>query len=143
MVSLTGQTLGGKRLDFPAKTEGIIAVLIFSFSRAGGRDAQNWAEHLSKDDDHLPVYTVIFLESVPRLLRPMVVAGIKNGMPPAVQERTVIVYQQQKSWEQRLGITNENTAIVLVLGRTGRIRWISSGPFADSLYLSLKKEVQP
>jgi hypothetical protein len=77
-------------------------VVIFSFSRAGGHDARNWAQHLSKDYPHLEIYNAIFLESVPRLFRDMVVAGIRSGMPPAVQDRTVILYQQQSSWEQKL-----------------------------------------
>ena len=66
---LAGQTVAGKPLDLPTAAEGKIAVVIFSFSRAGGRDAQNWAQHLSKDDPHLSIYSAIFLESVPRLFR--------------------------------------------------------------------------
>lgn len=44
--SLVGQTVEGKRLDLPTSAGGKVAVVIFSFSRSGGRDAQNWAQHL-------------------------------------------------------------------------------------------------
>lgn len=140
---LAGKTVTGKPLDIPAAAEGNVAVVIFSFSRAGGRHAQNWAQHLSKDDPHLPLYTAIFLESVPRLFRSIAVSEIRSGMPPAMQDRTLIVYQQQGLWEQRLHVTDESYARVLVLGQAGRIRWMSPGPFADSIYLRLRKEVQP
>jgi hypothetical protein len=138
---LAGQTVTGKPLELPARSGGEVAVLIFSFSRAGGRDAQNWAQRLSKDEPHLPVYTVIFLESVPRLFRPMAVSAIRSGMPTAMLDRTLILYQRQNFWEEKLNITDESDACVLVLGQTGGIRWISSGRFAYSLYLRLREEV--
>jgi hypothetical protein len=141
LPSLAGQSLSGKPLDLPANAQGKVAVAIFSFSRAGGRDARNWAQHFSKNYPRLPVYNVIFLESVPRLFRGMVVSGIKSGMPPATQDRTVILYERQSFWELRLHVTNEDSARVLVLGRTGLIRWMSSGPFAEAIYLRVKTEI--
>lgn len=141
--SLGGQTVAGKPLDLPTAAAGKVAVVIFSFSRSGGRDAQNWAQHLSKDDPHLPIYTAIFLESVPRMFRSIAVSGIRNGMPPVMQDHTLLLYRQQSLWEQRLQITDESYACVLVLDQSGRIRWISLGPFADSLYRRLRKEVRP
>jgi hypothetical protein len=140
---LAGQTVAGKPLDLPTAAAGKVAVVIFSFSRGGGRDAQNWAQHLSKDDPDLPIYVAIFLESVPRVFRSIAVSGIRSGMSPAMLNRTLLLYQQQSSWEQRLHIKDESYACVLVLDQSGRIRWISVGPFADSLYLSLGKEVRP
>lgn len=141
LPSLAGQSLGGRPLDLPANAQGKVAVVIFSFSRAGGGDARNWAQHLSKDYPRLPVYNVIFLESVPRLLRGMVVSGIKSGMPPATQDRTVILYEQQSSWDLRLHVTNEDSARVLVLGPTGHIQEIASGPFAEAIYLRVRTEI--
>jgi ATP synthase subunit 10 len=138
---LAGQTVAGKSLNLPTAAEGKIAVVIFSFSRAGGRDAQKWAQHLSKDDPHLPIYTAIFLESVPRLFRSIAVSGIRSGMPPVMLDQTLLLYQQQASWEQRLHVTDENHACVLVLGRAGHLRWVSPGPFEESVYARVKEEV--
>lgn len=140
---LASQTVTGKSLDLPAAAEGNVAVVIFSFSQAGGRDARNWAQRLSKDDPHLPLYTAIFLESVPRLFRSIAVSRIRSGMPPAMQDHTLLVYRRQSSWERRLRVTDESYACVLVLGPAGHIRWMSLGPFADSIYLRLRTEVQP
>ncbi len=140
---LAGQTVAGKPLDLPTAAAGKVAVVIFSFSRGGGRDAQNWAQHLSNDDPHLPIYTAIFLESVPRMFRAIAVSGIRSGMPPVMLDQTLLLYQEQTSWEQRLHVKDESYACVLVLDQSGRIRWISLGPFADPLYLSLRKEVRP
>lgn len=116
-------------------------MVIFSFSRDGGRDAQNWAQHLSKDDPHLPIYTAIFLESVPRMFRSFAVSGIRGGMPPVMLDRTLLLYHQQTSWEQRLHVTDESYAYVL--RRDGHIRSIFPGPFSDPLYLRLRNEAGP
>lgn len=138
---LAGQTVVARPLELPTAAAGKVAVVIFSFSRGGGRDAQNWAQHLSKDDPYLPIYTAIFLESVPRMFRAIAVSGIRSGMPLVMLDRTLLLYQQQTSWEQRLHVTDESYACVLVLDQSGLIRWISPGPFADSRYLRLRNEI--
>jgi hypothetical protein len=83
---LAGQTLTGRQLDVTLAAGSGQSVLILSFSRAGGRDAQNWAQRLSKDFPHLTIYTVIFLESVPSLFRYIAISGAYNaGFNPLYQ----------------------------------------------------------
>ncbi len=140
---LSGQTVTGKPLELPKAASGKVAMVIVSFSRSGGRDAQNWAQQISKDAPNLPIFTAIFLESVPRIFRSFAVSGIRSAMPPLMLDRTLLLYQQQSSWQQRLHVTDTSYACVLVLDQFGHIRWISSGPFADSTYQRLKKELWP
>lgn len=139
---LGGQALTGKWLDLPAAAGDSPAAVILSFSRAGGHDAQNWAQHLSKDYPHLAIYTVIFLESVPRLFRSVAVSGIRGGMPLSMQYRTILLYRYESLWKRRLQATDEGRASVILLGPRGHIKWITSDPFADSLYLALSKQIR-
>jgi hypothetical protein len=143
LPALSGQTLSGKLLELPAAARNHVSVAIFSFSRAGGRDARKWAQQLSKDDPHVAIYNVIFLESVPRVLRSVVVSGIRNQMPSTMRDQTVFLYQQQTSWEQRLHIEDTDYACVVVLGRTGLIRSVSSGPFTDAIYARVQAALGP
>lgn len=138
---LAGQVLTGKQLDLNAATGDNPAVLILSFSRAGGRDAQNWAQHLSKDCPHVTIYSVIFLVSVPRLFRPMAVSSIRGGMPLSMQDRTIILYRDENLWKQRLQINDESSASVVLLGPDRHIKWITPGPFADALYQAMRKQI--
>jgi hypothetical protein len=142
MPALDGQALTGKGDDLSAAAREGPAAVVLSFSRAGGRDAQNWAQHLSKDYPGLAIYTVIFLESVPRLFRPAAISGIRGGMPLAMQDRTMLMYRDENLWKQRLQVTDESHASLILLGPKGHIQWITSGPFADSLYLALGKQIQ-
>jgi hypothetical protein len=142
MPSFAGQTLLGKWLDLPAAASGKPAIVIFSFSRASGHDAQNWTQHLSKDDPRIAIYTVIFLESVPWFLRSMVASEIKNEMPSAMQDRTVLLYRDARSWKQRLQLADEGHACVSLIRANGEIQWMDSDSFADARYSDLTKQIQ-
>lgn len=131
---LAAQALTGKWLDIASVPGGNPTVVVFSFSRAGGRDARLWTQRLMKDDPHLAIYTVIFLESVPGLFRSVAVAGIKESMPSALQDRTILLYRDENLWKERLQVVNERRACVMLLGPTRRIQWMTLGPFADALY---------
>ena len=141
--ALAGQTLSGKQLNLPVAARDGVAVMIVSFSRAGGRDAQNWTQRFAKDHPLLATYNVIFLESVPRPFRNLAVSGIRNGMPPAVHDRTVLLYGEQASWRERLQVQDLDNASVVVLGPTGRIRWIFSGRFTEANYRRAEREIEP
>jgi hypothetical protein len=136
---LQGQTLTGRQLDLNTASGSRAAILIFSFSRAGGRDAQNWSRRLAKDRPLVPIYTVIFLQSVPHLFRSMALAGIRSGMSPSMRSRTLILYQDENLWKQRLGVGNESNASLILLNPDSHIAWISSGPWSEALYQSLIK----
>lgn len=139
---LTGETVSGRSLNLPGAAAGQTSVVIFSFSRNAGHDAQNWAEHLSKDDPQLPIYTAIFLESVPRIFRSLAISGIRNGMPPAMLDHTLLVFHQQALWQQKLDTRGDSSACVIVLDPSGHIRWLALGPFTGPLYLRLRNELR-
>lgn len=139
---LAGQALNGKWLNIAPVGGDPSIVVVFSFSRAGGRDAQLWIERLMKDNPHPAIDTVIFLESVPGLFRAMAVSGIKGGMPFALQDRTILMYRDEDLWRKRLRVTNVRHACVILLGTTGRVQWKTSGPFTDGLYSEFRKSIQ-
>ncbi|MGA2889479.1 MAG: hypothetical protein ABSE51_15635 [Terracidiphilus sp.] len=140
--SITGQTLSGKQMELPGAASARPAVVILSFSRAGGHDSQTWSQHLSKNVPGLPIYTVIFLESVPRLFRGMAISGIKSGMPATMQDRTVLLYQDSEAWERKVRLGGEDHACVVLLKASGAIEWLSSEGFSDASYSGLLKQLQ-
>lgn len=141
LPTVSGQTLTGQNLELPSAAAGELAVVTFSFSHAAGRDAQDWAQRLSKDLPQTPLFTVIVLESAPRLVRGMAVSGIKKGMPSALHARTILLYRDEKLWKQRLHIVDANHSFVILIGPTGRIEWMSAAPYSDASYVELQKQV--
>jgi hypothetical protein len=140
---ISGRTLTGKLLELPAVAGGKPAVVVFSFSRTAGKDAHLWNDHLSRGvSNAVPVYEVIVLESAPKLFRGMAISGIRSGMPISMQDRTIVLYQDEKLWKLRLAASDTSRAYVVLLGQHGHIRWNNSGAYTDSESVRLKNEIE-
>ena len=140
----SGQTLAGKPLELPAAGAGSQAVVVFTFSREAGSDARLWSEHLARASSAaVPTYTVIFLEAVPWPFRGLALSSIKGGVPRAMQERTAVAYRDEDLWEQRLRVSDQSRAYLVLLGPDGTIRWRNSGAFADADFARLLNELAP
>jgi hypothetical protein len=136
---LSGQTLTGKSVELPAATMGKPAVVIVSFSKTAGNDARSWNERLSRDfPKDVPSYTLILLESVPKLFRGLAVSSIKSSMPVPTQDRTVVLYSDEKLWKQRVAFSEDSRAYVILLGPDGRIRWTNQAAFTQPSYAEMK-----
>ncbi|MGC1784270.1 MAG: hypothetical protein WA708_17235 [Acidobacteriaceae bacterium] len=126
-------------MSFPLPASHQPTVLVFSFSRAAATDARQWNEHLSKDfSGNLPIYGVILLQDAPTLFRPMAVAGMRTSMPQSMQDRTLVSYRDENLWKERLHVSDDSRAYVIVLGPHGHIRWRNSGRFTNAEYAYLK-----
>ena len=86
--------------------------------------------------------TVIMLESAPRLLRGVILSGIKNDIPTSLRGSTIVSYEDEKLWKQRLAVADDSHAYALLLGQEGRIRWMCSGAFSDANYRELSMSIQ-
>jgi hypothetical protein len=140
LPSLSAQTLTGKQLNLPSHSDDGLALVIFSFSRAGGRDAQKWAQAFSKQEPQARIYTVIVLESVPKLFQPMAVSAIRRGMPISMQDQTMILYRDENLWKQRLQVTDVSRACVILFDLGGHIKWLTTGPFTEPRFQSLREQ---
>jgi hypothetical protein len=144
LPDVSGQTPSGGSLRLSDLVAGKTSVVVFSFSKTAGKDAQLWNDHLYKDYGSNPPVagsTVIMLEAAPRLLRGIIVSKLKNNMPPSMRDRTVVSYQNEEVWKRRLALADDSRAYVLLLGSDGHIRWRNSGAFSDGEYTELKKRV--
>src|SRR5580700_5385757 len=71
--AFTGRTLTGKSLELPPAS--YPSVVVFSFSKAAGEDGRLWNQRLTRDfANAVSSFTIIMLESVPRLFRGLTVS---------------------------------------------------------------------
>jgi hypothetical protein len=142
LPQISGQALTGRSIELPPAASGKPAVVIFSFSKTAGNDARSWNERLSRDfPKDVPSFTIIMLESVPKLFRGMALSGIKGSMPIAMQDRTLVLYRDETLWKQRLAFPEDSRAYVILLGPDGRIAWRSEGAFTEAPYAQLKDQL--
>jgi hypothetical protein len=142
LPQISGQALTGRSVELPAAASGKATVVIFSFSKTAGNDARSWNERLARDfPKDVPSFTIIMLESVPKLFRGMALSGIKSSMPIAMQDRTLVLYRDEALWKQRLAFSVDSHAYVILLGPDARIRWRSEGAFTEDAYAQMKDQL--
>jgi hypothetical protein len=135
----SGRTVTDRPFALTGSSTDKPTVLVFSFSRTAGKDARLWNEHLAKEfPDTISAYGVIQLESAPKIFRRFAISGIESSMPVSVQDRTIVLYHDEQLWKQRLGVKDESRAYVVLLDRSGIIRWMNSGAFSEVTYGRLK-----
>lgn len=140
--TFSGRTITDRPLTLPASPTAKPTVLVFSFSRTAGKDARMWNEHVAKDfPENVAAYGVIQLESAPKVFRRLAISGIKSSMPASVQNRTIVLDRDEQLWKHWLAVKDESRAYVVLLDRSGTIRWMNSGAFSDSAYGMLKAKL--
>lgn len=145
LPDVAGQNLSGTPTHLSTVVGGKISVVVLSFSKSGGKDTQIWDRQLVGDFGSSPTValsTVINLESAPRLLRGVIVSGIKNSIPPPLHTSTIVSYENEELWKQRLNVADDGHAYVILLDKDGRIRWINSTTFSSAAYKELKGKIQ-
>src|SRR5579884_3574711 len=82
LPDVAGETPSSKQIELHwAASKPTIA--IFTFSREAAADGRAWRQRIAQDAEvksAARILTIIMLESVPRLLRPMVKSAIKSSM---------------------------------------------------------------
>ena len=141
LPTVSGETLTGKELELPAADAGSSRILVFSFTKKASGDSKLWNEHMTRDFGSRgpAVFRVIFLESVPKVFRSMAISGIKSGLPEALWDRTLLVYQGEDAWKFRLVVTSDRHSYLVLLDGQGRVEWMSSRAFNEAEYADLKK----
>jgi hypothetical protein len=145
LPAIEGESLTGKRINLPEGAKGKIALLVFTFSRKAGQGARAWAEALEKLEDpepNLASYRILVLEGVPRILRGLVIAGIKKGMPAALHGTTVKLFAQEDSWKVRLGVRSRDDPYLLILDRESQVRWLYAGACDDAGVRQLAEQLR-
>lgn len=145
LPDVIGQNLSGSPAQLSTAVAGKYAVVVFSFSKAGGKDTQLWNKNLLRDfgsDRSVALSTVIMLESAPRLLRGVIVSRLKSDMPAPLQSTTIVSYQNEKLWKQRLRVADDSHAYVVLLEQNGSISLTNSGALSATEYKELKTKIQ-
>jgi len=142
MPPLEGQSLAGRKVVLPDAAAGNVAVLIFGFTRASKTPTSDWAKKLRADfpiQSALDVYQIPVLEDVPRLIRGMVVSGIKKGVPENERHHFVIVVQSEAELKKFVGYKEPDDAYLVLLDRKGNVVQQLHGQHASDSYEHLKQ----
>ncbi|MBZ5522911.1 MAG: hypothetical protein LAP21_11800 [Acidobacteriia bacterium] len=137
------ESLSGKKIVLPDAASGKLAVLIVGFSHKSSTPMKEWAQRIDADYRSNPgiiYFQVPVIASAPRMVRGMIMHGMKKDVPKDKYETFAVVTRDEIAWKQAAGFDRPDDAYILLLDATGNIRWKTSGT-AEAHYTELKTQI--
>ena len=144
--SFQGTTLGGQTVSLPQQLKGgEVGVLVLGFSKSSGDVCKGWGQRVAESyrgSHDVMYFQMPVLESVPKLIRGMVMKSIKSGVPEAEQPHFLPVFSHEAEWRTIARYANSDDAYILVVDGQGIVRWQTSGKVTDAGFAALKQQVE-
>jgi len=145
MPKTTGDNLAGSKVVLPDAAAGKVAVLIFGFTRASKAPTGAWANKIRAEFGTRPtfeLYQLPVLEEVPRLIRGMVISGMRKGVPENHRDHFVPILEGEAELKKLVHYQEADDAYVVLLGRSGNIVQQIHGAPNDANYTQVKSAIE-
>ena len=142
---LEARTLAGGSIVLPEDAHGSFALLVFGFTRGSREWTSAWGRRSVQDCkpvNHCQDYAIAVLEDVPRLLRSIVVSGIRAGIPAERQGYFLTLFHDSDAWKKFVGYREPDDAYLVLLDADGNVRWRWHGIFNDANYAIFQQELR-
>ncbi len=119
-------------------------ILVVGFSQKSGKVCEVWSKKISADhrgDTRVSYFSLPVLESAPSLIRPLIVYGIRKGIPAEERRHIVPIYSNESEWKKLVRFSAPDDAYLIVAGPDGESLWQAHGPYSDAIYSELKKNI--
>ena len=140
---VTSVNLEGKTLTLPADLAGERNVVFVAFLRQQQADVDTWVPFVKPLLARTPGTDYYEIPTIRRMVAPMrwmINRGMKGGIDDrAARERTVTLYIDKEPFKRSLAITDEHTIHVLLVDRTGRVLWRTTGAFDQAKGAALEQ----
>ncbi len=122
------KSLSGKELKIPVADR--FTLVVAGFTKNSSTATRDWwqkAAPLCKEHPQVACFTVAVLEDVPRFVRPMVVGGMKHGIPEPQQDSFLTSFQNERAWKQALAYAAPDNAYLALMDSSGTVIWQQNG----------------
>lgn len=143
--SVDEENLNGQKVVLPDAAAGKVAVLVIGFTRASKAETRAWAQRIEPDlgkATGFELYSLPILEEVPRMIRGMVISGMKHDVPERERARFVPVLHNETEWKKVVNYKEPDDPYLVVLDRTGNIAYQLHGGLNDQNYSRLRQRVE-
>ena len=140
-----GTSFAGTEVTLPDDFKGKVGVLVLGFSKSSGDVCKGWGHRLAesyRNSHEVMYYQVPVLESVPKLIRGMVLRSMKSGVPETEQAHFMPTFTDEAEWKKIVSYANADDAYVLVVDGYGKVRWQTSGKVTDAWFGALRDQVE-
>jgi hypothetical protein len=120
-------------------------VLVFGFTKASKGPTSRWAEKTLAEfgsDAGFELYQLPVLEDVPRLIRGMVISGIKKGVPEKTRDHFVPIVQGEADLKKFVNYKEPDDAYLVIVNPDGLVVQQLHGAVTDAAYGQLRAQIQ-
>jgi hypothetical protein len=145
MPVVEGDSLTGSKVVLPEAAKGKTAVLIFGFTKASKTATSAWADKIFADfstQSGFALYQLPVLESVPGLIRGMVISSMKKGVRENMRDHFVPVLHGEVDLKKLVSYKEPDDAYLVMLDPSGQIVEQKHGPSSDAAYAQLHADIQ-
>jgi hypothetical protein len=142
----TGTTLDGQSIVLPRDLAPQATVLILGFTQHSQDATTAWekAVRASISSPGITYFDIPFIEDAPRFVRPMIVHAIRKQVPDIVKPRFLPLAANEAAWKQAADFSASapDAAYVLLVDRSGNIRWQTHEPCSPTLLAQLSQKAR-
>ena len=141
---LTGEYLTGRKAALPDAAAGKITLLALGFTYNSRFAVEEWTKRFRDSlggDPGVTFYEIPMLGGMARMGRWFIDSGMRKGTPKELHENVITVYGGTGPWKQRLRYGEEKAAYLVLLDRTGTVRWLYAGLFDEARFKDLVSSV--
>jgi hypothetical protein len=142
--AIKAKALDDSEIVLPHPGSQQLLILVVGFSQKSGKACEVWSKKISADyraDPRIAYFSLPVLESAPSLIRPMIVYGIRKGIPAEERRHIVPIYSNESDWKKVVRFSAPDYAYLIVAGPDGKSLWQAHGAYSDAIYSELKKNI--
>lgn len=143
--NVSGSSLDGKRFNLPRDLKGKVNIVIIAFRREQTDIIEQWAtplKEIMKADPSLEVYELPTLSRGYSPFRWWIDGGMRAGIvDEEARRRTITIYTNKRNFKVQLGIPNEETIYIFLVGKDGRIITRVQGDFTEEKHRQLQNAI--
>ncbi len=140
-------TLDGHALALPQGMPARATVLILGFGRHSQDATTAWEKPVRLQLAHLPeigFYDMAMIAEVPGFARGFVLHSIRKAVPDVLKPNFVPLVDHEDDWKRAAGYASDQSeaAYVLLVDRTGKIRWSTHAAYTGEGFRRLTEAAQ-
>ena len=143
--NVSGSSLDGRRFNLPRDLKGRVNIVIIAFRREQTDIIEQWAtplKEIMRADPSLEVYELPTLSRGYSPFRWWIDGGMRAGIvDEEARRRTITIYTNKRNFKVQLGIPNEETIYIFLVGKDGRIITRVQGDFTDEKHQQLQNAI--
>jgi hypothetical protein len=138
----TAIALDGHAVSLPRDLPGRATILILGFSQHSQTATTAWEKPIRTTLAAAPAigyYDIPFLEDAPSFIRPLILRSIRKQVPDPLKPNFLPLTSNEATWKQLTNFSpaTPDAAYVLLVDRSGNIRWQTHEPFTPTHFEEL------